>query len=79
MAEGNSSLYEEVENVLDVLGRIGSDWLVVGMKDLRSVGFGPQIRFKYYVFEVWITWATVSSENKTTDLKRFIIAIKFNL
>lgn len=54
-------------------------WLIVGLKDRRPVGFGPQIHFKWDVFEVWTTWAPVSSENKTTDLARFIIALKFNL
>ncbi|KKR08297.1 MAG: hypothetical protein UT32_C0002G0060 [Parcubacteria group bacterium GW2011_GWC2_39_14] len=54
-------------------------WLIVGLKDRRPVGFGPMIRFRYDVAEVWVTWAPVSSENSTTDMDRFIVGLKFNL
>lgn len=54
-------------------------WLVVGVKDRRPVGFGPQIRFKYDVFEFWTCWAPVNAEDTGTDWKRFILALKFNL
>lgn len=54
-------------------------WLIVGLKDRRPVGFGPMVRFKYDVAEVWVNWAPVSSENSTTDLARFLLGLKFNL
>jgi len=54
-------------------------WLIVGLKDRRPVGFGPQVRFKYDVLELWAAWAPLDAERAQYDLARFILALKSNL